>query len=189
MAYLLAGGSWLVCDNLNLFVRDIQEKIMDNIIEEWRQIPDFSGYEISNLGRVRSIRHSLFGSPKLLSPAKNQGGYIFVNLYKDSKRHVFKIHRLVAITFIGLPTLLNSIVHHKDGDKTNNKLNNLEWSNTSANIMASDITNGRKLNINDVKEIRKLADSGITQRAIAKMFNVRPQAISKIILRQIWRYV
>ena len=87
--------------------------------EIWLPIKDYENYEISNLGRVRK-------KDKILKQYKNDKGYLYVSLSKNNKRKLFRVHRLVAITFIENPNNLPE-VNHKDEDKTNNKVENLEW--------------------------------------------------------------
>lgn len=167
---------------------------MDELIEEWKNIPDFPKYEVSNFGQVRSVQRTWSGLPQLRSPVHSRDGYLRVALYKDHKRYAFSIHRLVLTAFIGPPTAENNICHHKDRNRTNNRLDNLEWSNQSLNIIASNTASSReyrakKLNEEKVKKIRKLADSGIIQITIAEMFDVDPGMINKIILRKSWRSI
>lgn len=96
-----------------------------------KDIKGYEGlYQVSNLGRVKSFRGSTkFGKPKefILKPYLNNSGYCVVTLYIDScKKHKFQVHRLVAEMFINNPQGL-PCVNHKDEDKTNNCVSNLEW--------------------------------------------------------------
>lgn len=102
--------------------------------EVWKSIEGFEGlYEISSLGRVKSLPKELpyrFGvrvtSERIMKPNKNECGYRIVGLMKDKKRHMHKVHRLVAMAFI--PNTENKrCVNHKDGNKENNSVENLEW--------------------------------------------------------------
>ena len=97
--------------------------------EIFKDIKNYEGlYQVSNLGRVYSIRNN-----KILKPKLNKCGYLSVNLkYKGS--HVTKsIHRLVAQTFIENPYNFPQ-VNHIDEDKTNNCVDNLEWCSAKYNI-------------------------------------------------------
>lgn len=97
---------------------------MSEIEEEWKPISEYNGqYFISNLGNVMSIKYKY---PRLLKPRKDNCGYLRVALVSGTKIQECKIHRLVAIEFIDNPSN-KPTVNHKDGDKTNNKVNNLEW--------------------------------------------------------------
>lgn len=92
------------------------------MIEEWKAIPGYEGlYEVSNKGNVRNVRRNT-----LLRLSKNNDGYIQVHLYKNGIRNKFQVHRLVAQAF--LPNIDNlPQVNHKDENKTNNNVTNLEW--------------------------------------------------------------
>lgn len=107
--------------------------------EEWRKIPGFDGrYEVSNLGRVRSYangRHGNKAESSVLAPKKIRSGYLQVCLYKPNnggKAITGLIHRLVALAFIGNPNNY-PYVNHKDGNKGNNRSDNLEWVTASEN--------------------------------------------------------
>lgn len=93
-------------------------------IEEWRDIKGFERlYQVSNLGNVKSLK---FGKERIVKPRKCGRGYLQVGLWKDGKVKCYKVHRLVANAFLPNPNNLTE-VNHKDEDKTNNKVSNLEW--------------------------------------------------------------
>ena len=95
--------------------------------EEWRDIRGYEGlYQVSNLGRVKSLKDR-YGNyrEKILTPGNNRG-YLQVNLYKDGKRKTYRVHKLVAEVFIDNSNDYKEI-NHKDEDKTNNRVENLEW--------------------------------------------------------------
>ena len=105
--------------------------------EEWRDIAGYEGYyQVSSLGWVRSLERWVqdkFGMkapyripPKILKPKRAQNGYLFVNLSKEGHAHPHRIHRMVAEAFIPNPDGLPE-VNHKNEDKTDNRVENLEW--------------------------------------------------------------
>ncbi len=103
------------------------------MIEEWRKIKDYEGlYEISSLGRVKSFRIDPAGA--ILNVYEHWKGYKFIYIYREGVRKKFFVHRLVACAFLPNPTEL-PIVNHKDLDKANNILSNLEWVNESENAL------------------------------------------------------
>lgn len=89
--------------------------------EIWKPIPDFPNYEVSNLGRVRSLKTNA-----LLRPGLGGVGYLTVALYENGKAISKSVHQLVAETFISKPST-EFVVNHKDGNKTNNNVDNLEF--------------------------------------------------------------
>lgn len=100
-------------------------------MEEWIDIEGYEGmYQVSNQGRVKSLK---FGKEKILKSGNNGRGYLQVNLSKDGKQAHKQIHRLVAQAFIPNPNNLQE-VNHKDEDKTNNHVENLEWCDRKYNV-------------------------------------------------------
>lgn len=97
---------------------------MENIV--WKQCADYPKYEVNNIGDVRNI-----STKKNIAPHVYRG-YYSVGLWNGHKRHLVKVHRLVAIAFIDNPYNLPQ-VNHKDEVKTNNNANNLEWCSCSYN--------------------------------------------------------
>lgn len=95
--------------------------------EHWKQIQDFPNYHISTFGNIKNIITN-----KLLKPC-NKGGYYHVSLVNSITRKSLKIHRLVSIAFIPNPENKPE-VNHKDKNKLNNNINNLEWATRSENM-------------------------------------------------------
>lgn len=95
--------------------------------EIWLPVKGYEGlYEVSSLGRVRSIVNDKSRKTKVLSPGDNGIGYLQVGLFKNGKRKHFKVHRLVAQAF--LPNWFEEPeVNHRDENKHNNHIDNLEW--------------------------------------------------------------
>lgn len=101
--------------------------------EEWRDIKGYEGlYQISNLGRVKSLGNNKSKKEKILKPRKTCG-YLNVVLSKEGKRNSYQVHRLVAQSFI--PNLNNyKEINHKDENKSNNCIENLEWCTREYNV-------------------------------------------------------
>lgn len=94
--------------------------------EEWKDIPNYEGlYQVSNLGRVRSKR-------RILKPYVTKRGYCRVGLTRNSKTKHYMVHKLVMHSFIGEKYMP---IDHIDCDKTNNKLENLEYVTTRENCI------------------------------------------------------
>lgn len=99
--------------------------------EIWHDIEGFDGkYQVSNLGRVRSFAYK---NERILSLQKLSGGYFGVCLSKENKRHTYLIHRLVASAFIPNPQNKKE-VNHKNGKKSDNMVDNLEWATPKENM-------------------------------------------------------
>ena len=96
--------------------------------EIWKDILGYEGlYRVSNWGRVWSCRKN-----KILKLHTCQSDYVYIGLHKDGKVKSYKIHRLVAQTFIPNPNNLPE-VNHIDEDKSNNRWDNLEWCDHKTN--------------------------------------------------------
>lgn len=169
--------------------------------EIWKDIGGYSGdYQISNLGRVKSFKKKNHG--KILKLGKDGCGYYRIGLMKHGKRVTEKVHRLVACAFIPNPENKPE-VNHKDSNKTNNAIKNLEWSTHHENaIHCFSIGSGKsrdtkgyknvnaKLNENDVRLIRKFHRHKLMRRrAIAQKFKVSLGAVDKVIYRDSWNHV
>lgn len=95
-------------------------------MEIWKNISGYEGYMVSNLGRVKSLNYNKTGKPQILKNKKLNNGYLRVHLYKDRKVKCYLVHRLVADAFIPNPNNLTE-VNHINEDKTDNRVDNLEW--------------------------------------------------------------
>ena len=110
----------------------IEEKAKryEEALDEFSDIQGYEGfYKINRKGEVLSVR-----SGKLLKAGKNKQGYMNVALSKNGESKVHKVHRLVARTFISNPNNY-PYINHKDEDKTNNHVENLEWCTAKYNII------------------------------------------------------
>lgn len=96
-------------------------------MEIWKDIKGYEGYyKVNNLGIVKSYHTQNHKKPIILKPIKSHNGYLQFNLMKNKKRKITLLHRIIANSFI--PNLENKpCVNHKDGNKLNNNIDNLEW--------------------------------------------------------------
>ena len=102
-------------------------------MEEWRDIKGYEGlYQVSNKGRVKSLGNNKTKKEKILSLKPSNNGYIRVYLCKNGKQKPFSVHRLVAQAFLLNPNNL-PVVNHKDENKLNNNVENLEWCTVAYN--------------------------------------------------------
>lgn len=165
--------------------------------EEWKAVSGFEGrYEVSNLGRVRGLVSNYNGKAKtiLKSHILREGdnkGYCRVILLDDSgKRYSKSVHRLVAAAFIGDCT--NFEINHKDGNKKNNKVSNLEICDKSYNTkhayklgLMKPCNNGLWKKINVFKN-GVLVGSYESIRGLSREMNLDRRAIHRV-LNGIWK--
>jgi len=159
--------------------------------KEWKPIKDFPRYEVSIYGHIRNIV-----TGKAIKPHINRLGYAQVSLYKTRKfPHTKTVHRLVMSTFKGYR---HTEINHKDGNKANSKLKNLEYTTKQQNMDHAKklglIAKGStiftcKLTEKKVREIRKLSKLKVRQIDIAKRFGIDRSHVSKIKDKKYWRYV
>lgn len=166
-------------------------------MEIWKPVVGFeTTYEVSNLGRVRTLGARSNGQPSglVMKPGLNLQGYHQIMLM-DRKRHT--VHLLVLQAFAG-PRPGGMEINHKNGVKTDNRLENLEYCTKSENNThkVQVLGKGRgethgmsKLTDDDVREIRRLAAKGIPQRVIAARFNMTHPNIGFIVRRATWAHV
>ena len=110
--------------------------------EIWKDIFGYDGmYQVSNLGRVRSLK---FGKVRVLRPGTNSAGYLIVILCKDGNRKYFLVHRLVAQAFIPNDDESKTQINHRNEDKAENKVSNLEWCSAKYNVTYNDLHHRRK---------------------------------------------
>lgn len=163
------------------------------MIEKWKEIKDFSGYFVSTAGKVKNSHG------QIMSNEVSNAGYNRVHLCKNGKAKHLSVHRLVAKAFISNPNNLR-VVNHKNGIKTDNRVENLEWSTHSANLQhAYDFNlrvgnfgeaNGQaKLTRKKVEEIRTLykkQSKKYGSYALAKIYNVSSSTILHIVKNKKW---
>jgi hypothetical protein len=174
------------------------------MIEIFVDIKDYEGfYKVSNFGSVKSLsRLDAKGNrrcEKLLKLYLSSAGYYQVSLCRNSRAAKFLVHRLVIEAFVS--NIHNkSQVNHRDGNKLDNNVNNLEWVTPSENTIHADEVLGIdsrgenygavKLTERDVMSIRDLLESsGYTQEFIAGMFNVDQTTISDVKVGRTWTHI
>ena len=103
-------------------------------MKEWRSIDGFPNYMVRNTGEIKRLNYNKTGKEKVLIPHKLSNGYLGINLYDDNKRSCYLlIHRLVAQAFLPNPNGYR-IINHKDENRSNNSVNNLEWCSYKYNL-------------------------------------------------------
>lgn len=173
--------------------------------ELWLSHSEFPRYEVSNQGRVRNLHGGRrFPVGHIHVGQLDQFGYPVVLLRIDGKRKMVKVHRMVVNAFLeSIPP--EKQVNHKNGQKADNRLENLEIVTPSQNVRhAFDVLgrvviqknpargeahgNARWKN-RQIRRIRALYEQGVTQKEIARRFKTRQGAISRIVRRTAWDHV
>jgi DNA-binding transcriptional regulator YiaG len=188
----------------NLDINNLENEI-------WKIIENFSDYQVSNLGRIKSFKRDKING-KIKKQTKNNRGYLCTQLWKNGKYENIKIHRLLYETFNEYKLKSDEIVHHIDFiniipeiSKENNKFDNLIkmpkkehikiHSNGEYNSMfgvkrPGEKSGKHKLTEEKVIQIKLLLKEGkLTQQEIADMFNISKQTISHIKKGITWSYI
>lgn len=174
--------------------------------ESWKPVPKYSEfYEVSDHGRVRSLSRTLRDGRshegKVLEPWVGDTGYLEVCLSVHGERHTFRVHRLVVRAFVG-PIPDGKEVNHRDGNKLNNHVQNLEIVTVAENVeharqngLSDDpprkigTENGKaKLTPEKVRQIRAL-EGVIPYRVIGERFGVSKYTVCDVIQKRTWAHV
>lgn len=179
--------------------------------EIWKDVVGHEGeYQVSNMGRIKSIARNIRRRDgknfpvreRILVGSHDSKGYVQVELRKDGERNIRVIHRIVADAFIPKQEGKTQI-NHIDGDKDNNRVDNLEWVTCQENIghawenglnhpLRGENHGNHKLTDENVRFIRKNYDPqkpGCSAKAIAKRFDVSPYAILRVVNGKGWTHV
>lgn len=160
-------------------------------MEQWKSISGYENYRVSNLGNCKS-------GDNVLVNKMDTVGYLIICVSKKSKSKTFRIHRLVATAFIPNPENKPQ-VNHKNGVKTDNRVDNLEWVTRSENInhafknglinLKGERHSATKVNNEGVLKIRALANSGTPQSDIATMFKISHVQVYRIVNKINWSHI
>ena len=122
----------------------------------WKILPSNPNYMVSDDGQIKSLRRD-----KILTPKQNHDGYQRIQIWEKNACHFVGLHRLIAEAFLPAPGEGATVVNHKDGNKANNRVENLEWVTQQENIRHAWETGLSKqhLNING-RTIRQFTKAG-----------------------------
>lgn len=163
-----------------------------------KPLPGFEGhYEVSDEGTVYRIARGKGGEVGPLKPYLSRGGYLTVSPSKNDRRRHIDVHRAVAEAFLGPANGLE--VNHKNGIKTDNRLENLEYVTRQGNVDHASSAGlfqrgtsrwNSKLDENKVRKIRDMyATRRWLQRELAAMFGVDAASVNDIVNDRTWRWV
>lgn len=151
--------------------------------EQWKEVPEFENYEVSNYGEIRNKKTGRF----LKGHKKISDGSISVTLIQDDNKKSIFVHRLVLLVFVGESDLE---VNHKNENKSDNRLSNLEYVPRSFNMSRAarrgrmgQLGGGRnkKLSTQQIKDIREKHKQGKSIRQLSKEYKVSQWMINLVI--------
>lgn len=172
--------------------------------EIWKPVVGYEGlYEVSNLGKVKSLPRKYFNrnrytKEQILSTWVDAYGYKRVKLTNKTDGKSTKIHRILCEAFLPNPEN-KPYINHKDGNKLNNSLENLEWCTPAENIQHAydsglmprkygEENPVSKLSYKDIEQIRILRKTrGYTYKELGEMFGVSSSQIGKIVNKRSWK--
>lgn len=173
-------------------------------VELWKDVRGYEGfYQVSSIGRVKSLERVGYGGrifpERILKQNPDSYGYPFVGLHKNGQSKTRCVHRLVAEAFIPNPLHLKE-VNHKDENKWNNHVLNLEWCTTKYNLTYGhrlDCARGErshlhKLTSEQIEEIRAVCVKGDPEygySALGRKYGVSHTAIEWIVKRKSWKHL
>ena len=158
--------------------------------ENWKPIEGFPGYEISDKGRIVSIKT---GKRVFMKQGVSNKGYPFIRISHLNRKYVLRIHQLVLKTF-GPPQPLNTTPDHINRIKNDNRIENLRWATDQEQHENKDFLTGErhpmaKLTEEQVIEIKRRLSEGVHPKEITKDYNVTVSGIYKIKEGRSWKYL
>lgn len=170
--------------------------------EIWKDVVGYEGlYSVSNLGKIKRDKSGtgICKAGRILKLRQSAMGYFMTCLYKNGTPKHFTNHSIIAQAFIGIRPK-GFTINHKDGIKTNNHVDNLEYLTQKENVIHSHRNNlchprngenhhSKKFKNNDIIDIRKKYINGFSYTKIASEYNVCIESIRNIILKKTWKHV
>lgn len=172
----------------------------EQIKEEWKEIPRFPDYAVSSVGRIMRLTYAYRSRTypgKIIKAHPNRAGYVKVTLCRKKKHYQRDVHRIVTETFLG-PCPEGHEVNHKNGNKSDNAVANLEYLTRSQNHKHAYATGlmhrgskhwKAKLSESDIFTILELNREGWGQSKIAHQFKVTREAIKDILVGNNWSWL
>lgn len=171
-------------------------------MEIWKNVPGFENiYQASNMGYVRRVAKSKNNTSGVIISGyvNKKTGYKALSLSDlNGKKHWFNMHALICMTFNGEKPSKKHQCCHNDGDKMNNRADNLRWATRSENERDK-IAHGRsnrgenhglsKLKNPDIPDIRRMLSAGMSQKEIGKIYGVSASCINGIKTGKRWSSV
>jgi hypothetical protein len=171
-------------------------------IEVWRDIKGFRGYQVSDLGRVRSFHHlrgwGLQAESHLVKPGLTNNGHLMVSLRRQGRGHHRYVHRLVLEAFLGPCPPGMETRRLLDSNRVDNRLQNLCWG-TRSEIIADKHRRGTQVNgegchaakmtAHSVRQLVRLRAGGMTLKTLAVRFGIRYENVRRILGGEHWKHL
>lgn len=180
-------GIWTITGKFN---NPIMAKV--NVpTEQWRILAHATDFQVSNLGSVRNTERfnravATGSTPRNLAQVSNGAGYCSIKIQCVFGLKNMLVHRLVAFAFLGAPAEKSHVVNHKNLNKRDNRVENLEWISKSANVRHALEANGvRRARFTDarIREMRNRKANGESTSALAKVYGVNVTTLANIVKR------
>lgn len=171
-------------------------------MEIWKKAIGYSSYEVSNLGRIKTFNWKNTGREAIMKPALDGSGYLRTVMKDDNgESKTIKVHRVILNTFNFNDNYKNLEVNHKDGNKSNNNIDNLEWVTRQQNIQhcidnnLQYVLKGEEIGNSILKEkdviyIRQnFKPRKVTRKYLANKFNVTEATIKDVLSYRTWKHL
>ena len=170
--------------------------LKDFELTEWKDIPGYPGYKASDDGQIASFKK--YSSGYIMAQHKSTNGYMRVNLQHGDKSTCAGVHRFVAMAFIPNPDNLPE-VNHKNGDKTDNRVENLEWVTSSQNHLHAYRELGkqsaakgkhfdRRAKLTPT-EVRLIRTSNLGLSELAEYFGINESSVYNVRKKRTYKYI
>jgi hypothetical protein len=174
--------------------------------EIWKEIPMHDGYEVSSVGRMRSVDRILSDGRswkgRIMRTKIDLNGYVAVSLSlgEKGKYRYSQVHRLIAEAFHGAPPSPDHQVAHWDGVRANNVVDNIRWATALENAVDRDrhgntahlkgeLHGQAKLTDDSVRAIRQARDRGVTLKELADHFDVAISTVCEAASGKTWGHI
>jgi len=160
---------------------------------EWRDVPGHPGYRVSSCGEVVSLKRG----NRVLRPSVDGGGYRQASLWNDGVGSTVKVHRLVLSAFVG-PRPSGCVTRHLNGDKTDNRIENLRWGTQKENVEDTrrhgTLRFGErhmraKMTEEDVLTAKALNAGGMSMMALSRKYGVHYATMECAIKGRTWKHL